>query len=90
MTLFSWVLACVKESLETLLKSFFPEKFFISVLVDKFWSGVLNIFEVIENQLHGSVKFELILNLDQVVALTCIETSDLNSNGNKVIDDALQ
>jgi hypothetical protein len=89
MTFLSRVFTRVKESLETLFKSFFPEELLIFVLIDELRCSDFNIFEVVKDNLHGSIELELILDLNQVITLASVKTRDLDRNRNEVINDTL-
>jgi hypothetical protein len=88
-TLLSWIDTRVEELLEAFLESLFPKELFVFVLVNEFRCSHFNVMEVIENDLHGTEQLELIFDLDKVVTLARIETSDLNCNRNEIIDNAL-
>jgi hypothetical protein len=51
-TLFSWINTSIKESLEALLKGFFPKELFIFILTDELSRSLFNVLKVVENQLH--------------------------------------
>lgn len=80
MALLTWVNSSIEEGLEIFFKGLFPEEFLVAILVNEVFSGSLNVFEVVEDNLHGSKELELIFDFNQVVASAGVETSDLNGN----------
>jgi hypothetical protein len=89
-SLLTWVDTSVKESLEVLLKSFFPEEFFVLVLVDELVGGSLDVTEVMGDDLDRSEEIELILDLNQVITGVRVETGHHDRDGNEIVHDVLE
>lgn len=88
--LLSWIFSSLKESLETIRKSLFPEELLIFVLLNELSGGLFNIVEVVCESLHGSIDDVLILDLNQVITHSCIKSDNLNSKRDEIINDTLE
>jgi hypothetical protein len=88
--LLSWIITRLQEGLETFIQSFLPEEFFIFVLINKLISGLLNLFEVLGELLHGSINDELIFDLNKIITESGIKSWNLNGQRNEIINDTLE
>jgi hypothetical protein len=89
MTLLARVNTSIKEFLEAVFKGFFPKEFLIAVLIDEVLSCKLNIMEIVVDNLHSTIELELIFDFNQIVTGACVQSGQLDSNRDEIINDAL-
>jgi hypothetical protein len=82
---FTRIITLFDERAEVLSKSLLPEELEILVLVDEVTGGILNLGQVVSHHLESAEELELVLDLNQVVTVTGVETWHLDGKGDEVV-----